>query len=847
MEIRIPFNCLCILVGPSGSGKSHFANKYFPSASIVSSDGCRKLLITGNHKEVCEEQSLQKYSDGAFILFRNWIRGRLRHNLLTVADATNLIDKSRQELEEIAKEEHVPYIYIVFNTKMDECISNDSKRPFPVGETVIKRQYSNFKRSFRFLKNADRSTVLTPEDLQDITIKFTQRNLEIAQKYVDIIGDIHGCREEFLELLEKLGYVKGEDNLYRHPEGRVFVSVGDVIDRGPYAFECLEFMRQHVEAGLAYMVKGNHENKLGRFLSGHPVKINNGLQMTIDQIPEGYDKSVMKKFLYSQTLPYYIFKMPDDSPFVITHAAFKNEFLGKIDKSIEEYCCYGPTEGLNEEGYPIRIPWEKDYYGIPVVYGHICRDDLEPNVFKNTYGIDTGCVFGGKLTSLRLPEKEIVSVPAKKSYYEKHGPKTSVVIPVIQNLLDTQKLRVQFQDKEFDLRIARRSEMERAIYNLTTKTISPDKIVWFAPTMSPGPASNLEGYMEDPITTAKWMFEHSEPGTKLIAELKHMGSRGVWSFTKVDNEWQMECWTKNGFNMFDGNLKEKVREKMIPFINKIEEKLGPTDFICLDSEVMPWNLKGAGLVEESFFLVASSGHLTKSYASEAYSKLIGRMKDCPEIVEQSVGASLDFQERAENFLKFNKVVENYCWEFSDANDVSTAFFALLAYGNKTGAEIFKTNEEMVAFLNSIFTTGDSLGMDSFTIPTTCFIIENTEESLNTLFDYWIKFCNAGDEGFVLKYNNLDQWSNNDFPQQMLKVRGQEYLRIIYGPQYLREDILHKLKSNRSIKNKMRTAWAETLLANTALKKYLEKKPFEDYHSYIVCAAASEFLKIDPRL
>jgi len=77
----------------------------------------------------------------------------------------------------------------------------------------------------------------------------------------DIISDVHGCFYELLELLEKLGY-KSSCNLYKHPDNRIPVFVGDIIDRGPNSLDVFSFVYNMVNSGLAKLSLGNHDDKL---------------------------------------------------------------------------------------------------------------------------------------------------------------------------------------------------------------------------------------------------------------------------------------------------------------------------------------------------------------------------------------------------------------------------------------------------------------------------------------------------------------------------------------------------------------------------------------------------------
>lgn len=241
----------------------------------------------------------------------------------------------------------------------------------------------------------------------------------------DIIGDVHGCFDELLLLLEKLGYKVyfhklNEEYQVSHPRGHIAVFVGDLVDRGPNSAEVLRLVMNVVEQGKGYCVIGNHDDKLFRKLSGRNVKVRHGLEITMEQLSK-YNRqflSYIKTFLGN--LPHHI--LLDDGRLVVAHAGLAGHLHGKHGKTIRDLCLYGPTTGaLDEKGLPVRLDWAADYTGhAVVVYGH--TPVQEPTWKNNTINIDTGCVFGGKLTALTYPDNIITSVDSLKQYAEPMRP-----------------------------------------------------------------------------------------------------------------------------------------------------------------------------------------------------------------------------------------------------------------------------------------------------------------------------------------------------------------------------------------------------------------------------------------
>jgi hypothetical protein len=237
----------------------------------------------------------------------------------------------------------------------------------------------------------------------------------------DIIGDVHGCATELEQLLAKLGYRvhwSGAPGSARvdvvAPAGRRAIFVGDLVDRGPRSPDVLRIVMAMVAQGAAYAVPGNHDAKFVRWLDGKTVALTHGLDRTAAQfegVPKAFRTEVRTFF---NALPIYLWL--DGGRLAVAHAGIKSEMLGQETGDVRRFCLYGETSGETDKfGLPIRYHWAAEYRGnTSIVYGHTPVPD--PDWVNNTICVDTGCCFGGKLSALRWPEREIVSVPAEGVY-----------------------------------------------------------------------------------------------------------------------------------------------------------------------------------------------------------------------------------------------------------------------------------------------------------------------------------------------------------------------------------------------------------------------------------------------
>lgn len=235
---------------------------------------------------------------------------------------------------------------------------------------------------------------------------------------IDIIGDLHGCMPEFHQLTTELGY-SWETGTPLHPEGRVLGFVGDLTDRGPQSLQTIAIVyRLVVEQQKGFYTPGNHCNKLYRFFLGNKVQITHGLETTVAEY-EALSKNDRQKIRYQfielyEKAPLYL--VLDEKKLIIAHAGIKKEFIGFSNAKVKTFILYGDITGeQNPDGTPVRKDWAQTYDGTAIiVYGHTPVNDVR--VINNTYNIDTGAVFGGKLSALRYPEKEVVSIPSTMPY-----------------------------------------------------------------------------------------------------------------------------------------------------------------------------------------------------------------------------------------------------------------------------------------------------------------------------------------------------------------------------------------------------------------------------------------------
>ncbi|MBE3015165.1 polynucleotide kinase-phosphatase [Microbispora sp. NEAU-D428] len=826
-EISVPELSLVVLVGISGSGKSTFAARHFAPTQVVSSDFCRGL--------VADDENDQTATPEAFDLLHHIVGIRLRRGLLTVVDATNVQWEARKKLIELAKSHDVLADAIVLDVPEEVARARNAARPDRAfGPHVITRQRKELRRSLgKIVRDGFRRVhVLRGDEIDDVTVTYEKAWTDKTHLTgpFDIIGDVHGCRAELESLLVKLGWEVGPDGAV-HPEGRTAVFVGDLVDRGPDTPGVLRLVMSMVEAGTALCVCGNHEQKLVRALDGRKVRVAHGLERSLEQLaaePEEF-RAAARTFMDGLISHYRL----DGGRLVVAHAGLKEAYHGRASGRVRAFALYGDTTGETDEyGLPVRYPWANDYRGrAMVVYGH--TPVPEPEWVNNTICLDTGVVFGGRLTALRYPERELVSVPAENVWYEPVRPLAAAAPARDPGVLDIGDVDgTRFVETRFGGRIRIAEENSRAALEIMSRfAVDPRWLVYLPPTMAPPDTSALEGYLEHP---AEAFDEFARAGvTRVVCEEKHMGSRAIAVLARtpeaaarrfgVADGTTGSVYTRTGRPFFDERVPElvdRLREAAAPLWEALE-----TDWVVLDCELLPWSAKAEGLIRDQYASVGAAARVALPEAVAALESAAGRGLD--------VGALLDrTRRRAHNAARFRDAYARYCWPVSGLDGVRLAPFQVLACeGRATAVE--EPHEWHLKTLGL---------MDSPLVTQTrhVFVSLDSPEEREAAVAWWTALTEAGGEGMVVK----PAVHQEGRVQPGVKVRGREYLRIIYGPDYTESlDVLRRRFTGR----KRSLALREHALGLEALTRLAEGEPLWRIHEAVFAVLALESEPVDPRL
>jgi len=850
MKISIPKLCLVALVGPSGSGKSTFAHRHFLPTEVLSSDVCRGW--------VSDDENDQEATKDAFDVLHFVARKRLAAGRLTVVDATNVRPEDRKRLVELAREFHVLPAAIAFDLSERLCHERNERRSDrQFGPHVIRNQVQAMRRSLRSLSREGFRHVHvldSVEAVEAVTIERVRVWNDKRDEHgpFDLIGDVHGCYAELVALLERLGYRVGgtrETPQIEAPEGRRAIFLGDLVDRGPDSPGVLRLVMHMVASGTALCVPGNHDVKLQRKLDGRDVRLTHGLAETMAQLEsedEPFKRDVSR--FVDKLVSHYVL---DDGKLVVAHAGLKQELQGRTSARVREFALYGETSGETDEfGLPVRYDWATDYRGSAmVVYGHTPVPEAE--WVNRTICIDTGCVFGGRLTALRYPEKELVSVPAAQVYYMPAKPFPSEAPASdaaasrdasVLDLADVTGKRV-ITTRAYRTVTVREENAVAALEVMSRFAIDPRWLVYLPPTMAP-PETTAEGeLLERPQEAMAWYRHEGVP--ELVCEEKHMGSRAVVVLCRdvavaqrrfgIGEEGRGVIYTRTGRRFFaDRATEAAVLDRIDLAMTKagLWEELA-SDWIVLDTELMPWSAKAQELLQSQYAPTGAAASASLAAAEAWLETALARGLDVN-------GELARVRSRRDDAARFVDAYGRYCWPVAGIDDLKIAPFHVLAHEKTVG--LARDHRWHLRVIEQLASADPNL----FRTTRYCFVDLTDETSVANAVAWWETLTAGGGEGMVLKPTDGLARGKRGLLQPAIKCRGREYLRIIYGPEYTEPQNLARLRK-RGVRAKQSLAIREFALGLEALHRFVEGEPLYRVHECVFGVLALESEPVDPRL
>jgi len=846
--IKIPDLSLVVLVGVTGSGKSTFAARHFRPTEVISSDFCRGL--------VSDDPNDQPATTDAFEVLHFIAGKRLAAGRLTVIDATSVQPAARKPLVELARRHHVLAVAIVLDIPEATCAARNAARPDrDFGGHVLRQQQAQLRRSLRDLRREGfhRAIVLRGEaeaGAAAIEREPLWNDRRTERGPFDIIGDVHGCFTELTALLGRLGYaVDGGGASARHPGGRTAVFVGDLVDRGPATPAVLRLVMGMAAEGSGFSVAGNHEVKLVRALRGRNVSVGHGLERSLAQLaaePEGFAEraaAFMDGLLGHVVL--------DDGRLVVAHAGLPAAMHGRASAAVRAFALYGDTTGETDEyGLPVRYPWARDYRGrAMVVYGHTPVPEAE--WVNGTICLDTGCVFGGKLTALRYPERELVWVPAGAVYYEPARPLAAGRQaapeagrePAELDITDVAGKRIIATRLTGSTVTIREENAVAALEVMSRFAVDPRWLIYLPPTMSPPATSDAAGLLEHPAEA--FAGYRSAGVAEVMCEEKHMGSRAVVIVCAdesvprrrfgADDGGLGVIYTRTGRAFFtDRAVEQEVLGRVAAAVGAagLWEELG-TGWLALDCELLPWSAKAGELLRGQYAPVGAAATAALDAETQVLAAAAAREVDVAGLLERS-------RQRAGLAARFAAAYRRYCWPVASVDDLKLAPFQVLA--GEGAVHAVRAHGWHLEVL------GRMCDRDPVTLRRTRAVTARLGDpaSEQAATAWWQELTDAGGEGMVVKPAGVIHRGPKGLAQPGVKCRGPEYLRLIYGPEYTAEHHLARLRA-RGLGHKRSLALREFALGVEALERFTAAEPLYRVHECVFGVLALESEPVDPRL
>lgn len=844
MKLAVPASSLILLVGVSGSGKSTFAAKHFGPYETLSSDVFRGL--------VSDDENDQAATSDAFDALRYVASKRLEKNRLTVIDATNVQPAARKSFVDLARAHDMLPVAIVLDVPDKVAIARNAGRPGrDFGAGVVKRQHDQLRRSlwglgregFRRVHILDSEEAIAEAEIVREPL-LTDRRDEHGP--FDAIGDVHGCRSELESLLVELGYDIEKDASGRsvdaiHPDGRRAIFLGDLVDRGPDVPGVLRLAMGMVRNGHALAVPGNHEEKLIRALDGKNPKLSHGLAETLEQMadePEEFRAEVLR---FCRELVSHL--VLDDGKLVVAHAGLIEKYQGRASGRVRAFALYGDTTGESDEyGLPIRLPWANDYRGSAMVlYGH--TPTLEVTWVNNTACLDTGAVFGGSLSAMRYPEREVVSVPAEKVWYEPARPLAPAPSPGDER--DPSILKIDdvigkhVVETSTHGRITVREEHAAGALEVMARwAIDPRYLLYLPPTMSPPATSKRTGMLEHPDEAFSAYL--ADGVSEVVVQEKHMGSRAVVLLAKAASRfeapagWRGVVHTRTGRPFFDRELSEQFLAELGDAAERagLFDELG-SSWLLFDAELLPWSLKAEELIRDLYAATGAAATDALPRAVSALEAAVASGVDAGELLVRT-------RERAKDAAAYREAYRQYAAPASGLDGVQVAPFQLLASEGRNHA-----TAPHAWHLEHIDRLVEA---DPIRVRRTerRFVDLSDPEAVAEAVAWWEELTAAGGEGVVVKPAAGLVRTPKGLALPGIKVRGREYLRIIYGPDYTIPVNLERLR-DRGVNHKRSMALREYALGLEALDRVANGEPLWRIHQAVFAVLAMESEPVDPRL
>lgn len=799
MHIEFPVHTVILMVGPSRCGKTGLAVNIHQmvmelglSCWTLSSDTYRRGLLV-KRDIMSFDPRMEEVSPQAFQMLMNDLDIATSYPVnaeVIIVDTRAFSEEFRKQIIDKSKSRNYNVVCINFDFR-----TNAEYEKFARSESeaaIIRREVSNFRKEVMpRLRKKDYDGYFRIRDIpyRWDGLSVTVSNIDHysrchvvndAQRDVFVIGDTHECVDELKELIGKI-----ETSGAVNP---IIIHVGDYLDKGGNTEAMIHYIAERQGKG-DIIVQANHENYVIGRLTGTisaPASIEKECFSSLEVLYQRADLSALVQDIWNKSVPACIVHAPEMHTICVTHAPCRVTEIGKLDqRSMRNQRNYRIIDREKDDVVEeLRWFYAEANWKAPIhVVGHFMHAGESLN-YKNQYFVDTGCVAGGRLSAVRF-SKELKS-PQVLSVNSTHP----VTEPRITTLAaPPQKVR------EFNIRDYKLGDRDYEFLDRFKRT----GLKYISGTMSPSASKN--GVLE-PIEMALEYFKHQSVSVVNI-QPKYMGSRCQVYLFKDKPGFAV---SRNGY-IIKGvdKLDEVIESVKQTVISSIGDKWNE---IILDGELLPWSILGAGLITGTF---ASYQELVTSELSQ--------LRDDEFFQSMQLGAQHQTTKRTKMISEFTDTLSLY----SGSGDPYYKVFDVLMVDGKDVSSLIKSASERFAAFND---------------DPTLTIDVNASPDVIVAKDFFASLVADGCEGVVIKPEG--EVPENCVPY--IKVRNEQYLKLIYGYDYqLRYQIMAEKKN---VRNKMKLSLEEYKLG----KKMLTATPEEMTEHVVKMIGHLERERgLDPRL
>ncbi len=832
--IDLRMHTIILLIGPSGCGKTYFAEKnlipYLTNKGVtvshISSDNIRRELL-GDMNISKKDQRMLFASKQAFNLLDAKVRALTSYPINTdfvIVDSTGLSKDFRDSIKNIADDNNYNLVVVMFDYKgrapyYDYITDEESK-------AVTSRQIDYMRESV--MSEVNKRTFRDIYKIKSRDFDKYQVNIVNQDKYLEcilspdfeyvIFGDVHGCYQEFIALIEKNGF-EIKDGKISHPENnKKIILVGDLVDKGYGVGEVIELVYNNLD--IFIMTIGNHEKFVYKYLKGKIEKDKMPPKEVVDTYFDSIklfesDLDLREKFfvVFESMKP---FLKHDD--FIVTHAPCDQKYLGKIGGVSEknqinivypkEVEFKSPQEYLDVVSNFFKFFRNQSSRTLPYhVFGHVSSKGLAK--LQNKINIDTGAVSGGQLTSISINKSgrhfiSHVSTSGNEKI-KKKDLKYFFEVPPAKISIDT----LEGREKGRVLTAAENK------VNFISGTICPaDKVLKLDEEKNVVLNESEIESLDEAIKYYK-----NKGVNKVVAQPKYMGSRAnIYLFKDPQNNYTT---SRGGFIIKPTQIDLTEAYKPLYELPYVKEAFSKnTNMLILDAELLPWSAIGKGLIETNFMTVDKAvtseiEFLKKTGFEKALSNIYnGPYKDSNfEKISHNTSREELIKLVGSNNERTFRCIKDYMREFVSLDELSELIRVYSRQIEIYGAdgtphfkvfsilkEVYEDGSEKLFFDESNYDIYSGVNSDS------CLVIDlESEEDINKLREFYNHTTVVEEmEGIMLK--PLTVYVKGVAPS--IKVRNPRYLTIVYGPDYQNEFKLEKLIKRKRIKRKLEVSVKE---------------------------------------